>query len=58
MKINVNYRIKAILDITVGLFPKSPGKYIVLDADYNIFIKRCELYALGDFKSRFDQADG
>lgn len=38
MKTDMTHRIKARLDITIGLDPKTPGKYIVLDADYNIFV--------------------
>lgn len=52
MKTDMTHRIKARLDITVGLNPISPGKYIVLDADYNIFVAEWDGECfVGDYKS-------
>ena len=52
MKINYGHRIKARLDITIGLEPRKPGKYLVLDADYNVFIAQWNgEYFVGDYKS-------
>lgn len=52
MEIDMTHRIKARLNITVSQDPKTPGKYIVLDADYNIFVAEWdgECFA-GDCKS-------
>ena len=53
MKINYGHRIKARLDITVGLEPREPGEYLVLDADYNVFIARWNgEYFVGDHLHR------
>lgn len=38
MTTDMTHRIKARLDITIGLKPQKPGEYLVLDADYNVFI--------------------
>ena len=52
MKIDMTHRIKARLDITIGLEPKKPGKYIVMDADYNLFVAEWDgEYFVGDYKS-------
>ena len=52
MKINYGHRITARLDFNVGLEPREPGEYLVLDADYNVFIARWDgEYFTGDYKS-------
>ena len=38
MQTDMTHKIKARLNITVGQDPKKPGKYFVLNADYNIFV--------------------
>jgi len=52
MKTDMTHRIKARLDITVDQDPKNLGKYIVLDANYNISVAEWdgECFA-GDCKS-------
>ena len=52
MTTDMTHRIKARLDITVSQNPKTPGKYIVLDANYNISVAEWdgECFA-GDCKS-------